>query len=434
MGRNAYTIVRTKVVTRPTDYAVLDVQWSPHSHRHGGEEILAVATSTGRIELFQFTVGSKNGSTQVDFVRKSAIAVAEESLLVLSLAWHPELEDVIGVTLSDGSVRLCRVRDGQEWKHSNVEMRQTAVHRHDLEAWTLAFTRQASGTETIDVLSGGDDAVLKFSSISTLLTQSQSPNSDDMEEVEAAFAWQDRRIHQAGVTAILPLTYDLVVTGSYDDHIRLLSCPKVGRRKVLAEANLGGGVWRLKDITSSGTQKGDDESGSRRYVFVFHLHSFSARSTAASTTTGCPLLPHEPSPSRTRSFPNEARTRISIPPGHRQCQISNIPTSAVTPADISHLSPTPPPAHTILASCMHAGARIVRLCKGGGADGDSDAGEWRIEVLWTFEEHASMNYGGDVQPVVDGEADGVEGERRIVVSTSFYDRLVCMWKVEVPSR
>ena len=35
----------------------------------------------------------------------------------------------------------------------------------------------------------------------------------------------------------------MVVTGSYDDRVRLIRCPTVGRREVLAELDLGGGVW-----------------------------------------------------------------------------------------------------------------------------------------------------------------------------------------------
>jgi diphthamide biosynthesis protein 7 len=68
----------------------------------------------------------------------------------------------------------------------------------------------------------------------------------------------------------------------------------------------------------------------------------------------------------------------------------------------------------ILASCMHAGARIVKLVW----DGQED---WRFEVIAKFEEHKSMNYASDCQPGLD--ADG----KRIFISTSFYDRLLCLW-------
>jgi diphthamide biosynthesis protein 7 len=65
---------------------------------------------------------------------------------------------------------------------------------------------------------------------------------------------------------------------------------------------------------------------------------------------------------------------------------------------------------------MHAGARIVRI--------RVDEGQWGVEVLAKFEEHRSMNYGSDAQP--QGSEDG---GLRTIVSTSFYDKLLCLWRV-----
>lgn len=84
-------------------------------------------------------------------------------------------------------------------------------------------------------------------------------------------------------------------------------------------------------------------------------------------------------------------------------------------------SPTSPDtnnkSYTLLASCMHAGSRIVRITR-------SEADEWSFDVLARFEEHKSMNYGSDVQPVRSGEESG----KRTIVSTSFYDKLMCVWE------
>ena len=72
----------------------------------------------------------------------------------------------------------------------------------------------------------------------------------------------------------------------------------------------------------------------------------------------------------------------------------------------------------ILACCMHAGARVVRLCKGSKGDGS-----WEFEVLARFEEHASMNYGADFQP------SRLDTAKR-VLSISFYDKLLYLWRLE----
>lgn len=117
------------------------------------------------------------------------------------------------------------------------------ILQHDLEAWTLNFSPDGSS-----LFSGGDDATLRFSN-------GILPSSDEEEEEAAAnLQWSDRRAHTAGVTAILPLDHetDILVTGSYDDNIRVLNAPLMGRRQVLAEENLEGGVWRLKLLRSDG--------------------------------------------------------------------------------------------------------------------------------------------------------------------------------------
>jgi diphthamide biosynthesis protein 7 len=75
-------------------------------------------------------------------------------------------------------------------------------------------------------------------------------------------------------------------------------------------------------------------------------------------------------------------------------------------------------SYTLLASCMHAGSRIVQLSRAGD--------EWEFAVLAKFEEHKSMNYGSDVQPLIAG-AEGEHRAKSVVVSTSFYDKLMCVW-------
>ena len=65
---------------------------------------------------------------------------------------------------------------------------------------------------------------------------------------------------------------------------------------------------------------------------------------------------------------------------------------------------------------MHAGTRIVKMIR----EGD----DWSFHVLAKFEEHQSMNYGSDVQP-------GNHSSRKTIVSTSFYDKRMCLWTVDL---
>lgn len=67
---------------------------------------------------------------------------------------------------------------------------------------------------------------------------------------------------------------------------------------------------------------------------------------------------------------------------------------------------------------MHAGARIVRLSRNAG----EAEPQWQFDVLAKFEEHKSMNYGSDFAPPT--AADG----KTTFITTSFYDRLLCLWR------
>ena len=215
--------------TTPTDFAVLDIQWAPSQ-----PDILAVAASTGLIAFYRLH------ATNHSLDHLASHAICPRSILVLSCTWHPIQPNCLGVTLSDGRIVLMNSTSAQPLWDPGATLTSREIHSHaPLEAWTLAFlpsTSTVPDTETI--LSGGDDAIFRASTLDSASTT----------------RFVDRRIHGAGVTAILPLTDSLIVTGSYDDHIRLLAIPARGARGrilELARLNLGGGVWRLKLLSSS---------------------------------------------------------------------------------------------------------------------------------------------------------------------------------------
>jgi diphthamide biosynthesis protein 7 len=259
-----------------------------------------------------------------------------QEILFLSFAWHPTREDMMAITASTGHVYLVHLPsfDGS-W-----ELSPEPVMTHRLEAWCVAISPFQAAPEpsvktakspgvSFRVYSGGDDSALRF----RICNWKEGDITGSLPALES-------RGHDAGVTAILPLFeqdggHELIVTGSYDEHIRLFSVPPFGKPGCLAESSLGGGVWRLKLID----------------------------------------LENEPN----QDYTWKAR---------------------------------------ILASCMHAGARIVELLRA--ADG-----EYRLNVVGRFEEHKSMNYGSDFQPETKDELT--------IVSTSFYDKLLCLWRIPGPA-
>lgn len=69
---------------------------------------------------------------------------------------------------------------------------------------------------------------------------------------------------------------------------------------------------------------------------------------------------------------------------------------------------------------MDAGAKILAVRQ-------LEGGKWSIEVLAKFEEHGSLNYASDGRP-----RHGPRGrEGFTVVSTSFYDKKLCVWETEI---
>lgn len=265
---------------------------------------MVAATSTGSLAFYD--VSTRDDAGDESRLRHHAtLQLFQASVIVTSVAPHPKDATLMAVTLSTGDVKLVKLAAGDG---SSVET-STYVHTHSLEAWTVAFSLDGTG-----LFSGGDDSVLSYQSM-----------------VDDSNNWKDRRAHGAGVTAILPLTNDITVTGSYDDHVRVLSTPSMGKRIVLAESNLEGGVWRLKLIDRR------EEPGKFEY--------------------------------------------------------------------------------DILASCMHAGTRVLRVSR-------VEDAPWQVKVVAKFEEHKSMNYGSDVKP---GEVEKATSPRSFI-STSFYDRLICYWK------
>ncbi|EEA18997.1 hypothetical protein TMatcc_010460 [Talaromyces marneffei ATCC 18224] len=84
--------------------------------------------------------------------------------------------------------------------------------------------------------------------------------------------------------------------------------------------------------------------------------------------------------------------------------------------------------YLILASCMHAGTRIVRVIWKRSRLSNDEIGDWDIEVLALFTEHESMNYASGVWR---GGNNATTGTELVCVSSSFYDKRLCLWKAQV---
>lgn len=311
-----------EVETHRVNHGVLDLHFSPHR-----QNVFCTANSTSSLSLYTLDQTSQDSNAIIK--EMCTIKPPDEDCLVLAIAWNPNNPSMLGATLSNGNVIILMGMDGLPQSEPDIVV--SCVSTHDLEAWTLNFSPNPH-----ILFSGGDDCVIYAQKI----IPNQVP--DPSQRITSEEIWKNRKTHTAGVTAILPLSESYMVTGSYDDHIRLLHISSASsgaiRPKVLAETNLGGGVWRLKLLR------------------------------------GAPI-------------------------GWQDKKMSA--------------------EFLILASCMHAGSRILSLSC------DEYMANWKFEILAKFEEHKSMNYGSDAL---------LNGNEIRVVSTSFYDKLVCLWSFTLEAK
>ncbi|KAL5428329.1 hypothetical protein PMIN06_012826 [Paraphaeosphaeria minitans] len=329
----------TVIQSFPTPFGVYDLHFAPIEEIRDGKEYpgsFAVASSTGSVAIYRLVPSERDDATfpSPKICHRYTIQYFSTDILITSLDWRRH--DLVAMTLSSGQVCLGKVRDPSGNPIASAELMQ-----HDFQAWHCSFVVSKDTSETgLGLISGGDDATLRFTPVEADHILDLGPVDSETNSLPA-IPWADRKIHQAGVTAVMPIgntsTGHLVITGSYDDHIRLLHIPNIGRREVLAEYYLEGGVFRIK----LAAQRGESNPGS-----------------------------------------------------------SEIEQS-----------------YALIVSCMQAGARIVNLNK--------TRGGWRFDVRAKFEKNAgTLLYSSDCQ---FADADG----RRTIVSTSFEDHKLYLWKAVV---
>ncbi|KKA28006.1 hypothetical protein TD95_004847 [Thielaviopsis punctulata] len=324
--------------------ALLDLHFHQKPDNTGAAVLVAV-TSTGTVTFHTLDPLAQPSAPLSDLACRRFESVAEDTL-ILFCAWHPTEHDLMAVTTSDGRVILARV----DLETYDIKGFREIPIENELENWFVALTptdSTAEGEKAFTILSGGDDAVMRWTSC--VFKSDDDVCTDNEDDLGLALPYPPatlRNQHMAGITAILPLPNKLtdgstlLISGSYDDTIRLFAFKPqhetygIRSCRLLAEKNLGGGVWRVKVMHESQDGK----------------------------------------------------------------------------------------AMTLLVSCMYAGTRIVRL-----VNETRDDDGWTFQVLAKFEEHKSMNYGSEFVPGFFCE----EGKERLVISTSFYDKLMCVWRSPV---
>ncbi|ANB11594.1 diphthamide synthase [Sugiyamaella lignohabitans] len=171
-----------------------------------------------------------------------------ETTLVLAICFSPEDPTIMSATLSSGEVAMLK------FANNGAPVITGLSHTHLLESWTSAIgSRSLSNV----LFSGGDDSLLAAHDMRL------------MSETESGVIWTSVKLHDAGVTSILPSSKNWMSsnpnylwTGGYDDHLRAIDL-RTGPNNSLesylpptvsSSINLRGGVWRL----TPSPKEGDD--------------------------------------------------------------------------------------------------------------------------------------------------------------------------------
>jgi diphthine methyl ester acylhydrolase len=439
--------------------AVLDIHFHPED-----KTLLGVALSNGQIHFFRFLrrgdVLGRRIITELLPLGQATIAEADETgliPLVTQFTWLPCIQTIgrrdvsntlsasLAATLSSHTVKIAKIRIPGIKSTNDPRLSRSAVdlptiteeiHSHDLEAWTVASLPilNFDGSFQHILLSGGDDSRLIASVVEQENCKTGSINKLLISPPTLMFS--DRRTHSAGVTSILPLPEPRcegakpmgLLTGSYDESMYLhVLNPHTRRPSLVTSVALRGGVWRLElmdhySIRLPGEQNGPPERvKQQRYqthyiVLVSCMHA-GARIVRVIYT---PNLPKQDSTQNTTGKEGEKgdeEWKIDVEAlftkGHetlvyccdfRKEWIEEPLPSAPTFPGLPTLPDPKPNGDTSTSQPSHKETKSLK----------SNTTSSTTTVISLNKTTARMRVSGDVG-------------RYTIVSTSFYDRQICVW-------
>ncbi|KAH8844231.1 hypothetical protein MCOR27_007169 [Pyricularia oryzae] len=271
MGRvDLYRIQGEQVDLVQTDEypesAIWDVQFQK---RNGRADVFAAGSSAGTVFIYKVTAPSSSADNADAALRRLSVVgpiSGEEDgeVMITKCYWHPMIPDLLAVSTLAGEVHLIWL-DGKDDLFTPLSVTRVSALAHSEPAWTVALSPQVATPEGTDdrvftVYSGGDDMAFRYASVAMRGAVPPAEGAAAPPEFDdALFSPAKKSWHMAGVVSILPLPITLpsdgsqiVVTGSYDDHVRVCAVRPLhetygmATARVLTELHLGGGAWRLR--------------------------------------------------------------------------------------------------------------------------------------------------------------------------------------------
>ncbi|MFQ6665822.1 hypothetical protein Gotur_032418 [Gossypium turneri] len=200
---------------------IFDIKWSTVGRNVS--PLLAQADADGYLRIYSLE-GCCNEKKPRGIFQEAFNEVCGEkisSTMCLFLDWNP-IATSTSVGLSDGSVSITTLAE------SKIEKIQ-GWKAHDFEIWTTCFDIHQPQL----VYTRSDDC--KFSCW-------------DMRDNPSGMVFQNSKVHKMGVccNAKSPTDPNTILTGSYDEYLRVWDLRSISRPVNETSVCLGGGVWRIK--------------------------------------------------------------------------------------------------------------------------------------------------------------------------------------------
>lgn len=218
-----------KVIDTP---GIFDLRWIP-GEVLGSTTAVVGALADGSLTVFDTVLSSESDGEEREERTGTLISSEKSSAMALSVdCLRGEMggdSNAVRVTssYSDGAARVHHLSNDGEMSCIR------AWEAHSLEAWVSSWSRHHGGNV---IYTGGDDA--KFAGWDI-----RQPG-----EGTCVLAFQDRKSHNAGVCCIVetPGQGWRILTGSYDQYIRVWDARYTTKPVCSTQLDTGGGVWRLK--------------------------------------------------------------------------------------------------------------------------------------------------------------------------------------------
>ncbi|KZV29602.1 hypothetical protein F511_00880 [Dorcoceras hygrometricum] len=206
------------LIQRLETSGIFDIKWSPGKGEGLGYPLLAQADADGWLKIHGL---HSNGSEMRAIHLTEMCGKCISSSMCLCVNWNPSATSMI-IGLSDGSVSVISLQDSElnilhKWK------------AHEFELWAACFDVH----QPMLVYTGSDDCTF---------------SCWDLRNDLSKLVFKNTKVHGMGICCIAksPTDSNILLTGSYDEQLRIWDVRSTSEPVIESSIGLGGGVWRIK--------------------------------------------------------------------------------------------------------------------------------------------------------------------------------------------